>query len=206
LCYVCNAFGQIDSINMDFSNNLWTNVLSVVSLAFAGTTFYFYFRDRKREKYSIASDYCRQLMEWHGETVEILIGLRNATQDKDKKKDFLTKLSAQIEKGRFYFPNIDKGNRFGKDKPIAYQGYRNLTLDFLVYSYNLFDKDDAGQFLEHAAVFQREFTSIIFSVVRPKETLEEIKGLTDKFLAPDKIFDDYLKHAPNSIQFMKKVE
>lgn len=193
---------------MDFSNNIWTNIISVVSLAFAGTTFYFYFRDRKREKYSIVSDYCKQLMQWHGESVEILIGLRSTIKDGDeeKKKDLLTELSAQIEKGRFYFPNIDKGNGFGKGKPIAYQGYRNLTLDFLIYSYNLFIRDNAGQFLKHAEVLQREFTSIIFSVVRPKETLEEIKELTDKFLATDKIFDDYLERDPNSVQFMKRVE
>jgi hypothetical protein len=192
----------------DLSNNLWTNVVSIVSLVLAGTTFYFYFRDRKREKYAIVSDYCKQLIEWHGDTVEILIGLRNVTKDEDKgkKKDLLTELSAQIEKGRFYFPNIERGDGFGNDKPIAYQGYRNLTLDFLVYSYNLFIKEDAGQFLKHAEVLQREFTSIIFSVVRPKEILEEIKGLTDKFLAPDKIFDDYLKHDPNSVQFMKRIE
>jgi len=192
----------------DFSNNLWTNVLSLASIGLAGTTFYFYFRDRKKEKYAIVSDYCKQLIEWHGDTAEILIGLRNATKqgNKELKTDLLTKLSAQIEKGRFYFPNIDKADGFGKDKPIAYQGYRNLTLDFLVYSYNLFIREDAGQFLKHAEMLQREFTSIIFSVVRPKEILEEIKGLTAKFLAPDKIFDDYLKHDPNSIQFMKRSE
>lgn len=192
----------------DLSNNAWTNVVSIFSLVIAGTTFYFYFRDRKKEKYAIVSDYCKQLIEWHGETVGILIGLRNVTKDgdKEKKKYLLTELSAQIEKGRFYFPNIDKSNGFGNDKPIAYQGYRNLTLDFLVYSYNLFINDDAGQFLKHAEVLQREFTSIIFSVVRPKEILDEIKGLTDKFLAPDKIFDDYLKHDPNSVRFMKRVE
>ena len=202
------AFEQYNPTNMDFSNNFWTNVLSVVSLAFAGITFYFYFRDRKKEKYAIVSDYCKQLIEWHGETVGILIGLRNTTRDgdKEKKKDLLTGLSTQIEKGRFYFPNIDKGNGFGQGKPIAYQGYRNLTLDFLVYSYNLFIKEDSGQFLKHAEVLQREFTSIIISVVRPKETLEEIKGLTDKFFAPDKIFDDYLKHDPNSVPFMKRVD
>jgi hypothetical protein len=193
---------------MDFANNLWTNVLSVVSLALAGSTFYYYFSDRKKEKYSIVNEYCKQLIAWHAETVELLIGLRNTTEtgDNERKANLLTGLSAQIEKGRFYFPNIDKQDGFGNNKPIAYQGYRNLTLDFLVYSYNLFSKSDASKFLKHAEVLQREFTSIIFSVVRPKETLEEIKGLTDKFLAPDKIFEDYLKRDPNSIPFMKRTD
>lgn len=192
----------------DFENNLWANVFSLVSLGLAATSFYFYFRDRRREKYSIVSEYCRQLIEWHGMTVEVLIRLRSETIDgsDEKKTDLLMQLSAQIEKGRFYFPNVDKNDGFGKEKPIAYQGYRNLTLDFLVYSYNLFSRNDARVFLKHAEVLQREFTSIIFSVVRPKETLEEIKSLTDKFLAPDKIFEDYLQHDPHSVQFMKQTK
>lgn len=193
---------------MDFSNNLWANLLSLVSLILAGTTFYFYFRDRKRERYAIVSDYCKQLIEWHGKTVEILIRLRIATKEGQlaEKNNLLIDLSTQIEKGRFYFPNIDKGNEFGKNKPMAYRGYRNLTLDFLVYSYNLFSRSDATQFLKHAEVLQREFTSIVFSVVRPEDILNEIKVLTDKFLATEKIFEDYLKHDPNSVQFMKRSE
>lgn len=193
---------------MDFSNNMWTNILSLLSILIAGITSYFYFRDRKKERYAIVSDYCKQLIEWHGRTVEILIELRVFTREgnRSKTKELLMNLSSQIEKGRFYFPNIDRYNGFGNDKPIAYRGYRNLTLDFLVYSYNLFNREDASNFLRHAEVLQREFTSIVFSVVRPKETLDEINQLTDKFLAIDKIFEDYLKQDPTSVQFMRPVE
>ncbi len=123
---------------MDINNSNFTNLLSIISLALSTVTLYFYSRDRNKLKYAIANEYTKQLLEWHSTTVEVLIRLRSCSVvDKD---GLLSKLSAQIEKGRFYFPNVDKGDDFGQEKPVAYQGYRNLTLDFLVYSYNLFKK------------------------------------------------------------------
>ena len=131
---------------MSFADNLITNLISVSSLFVALYTCYFYFRDRRRGKYQIKSDYIKPLMDWHCETVETLIRLRNCAINTNsvQKHDLLCKLSSQIERGRFYFPNIDKGDNFGQNKPTAYQGYRNLTLDFLVYSYNLFYKENGS--------------------------------------------------------------
>jgi len=180
------------------------NVIAGISLFVSVLTFFFYFKDRRREKFQLGHDYVKQLIEWHGETVEVLINLRGAVSKSNdgEKSPLLCKLSSQIEKGRFFFPNIDKMDDFGKEKPLAYQGYRNLTLDFLVYSYNLFSRKDASKYLKHAEVLQREFTSIVFQIVRPREHLEEIKQLTDKFYASDSIFEDYLDKDPTSIQFI----
>lgn len=81
----------------------------------------------------------------------------------------LAKLSSLIESGRFYFPNIDRKDGFGKQKPIAYQGYRNVILDFLVYEYQLFEKDDYVQYLKHAESLQRLFTSYVFQYLEPSK-------------------------------------
>jgi hypothetical protein len=180
------------------------NMIAAFSLLVSGVTFLFYFKDRRREKFQLVNNYLKQLLEWHGDTVQILISLRNSVSQTDSpdKSSLLCKLSGQIEKGRFFFPNIDKNDGFGNEKPVAYQGYRNLTLDFLVYSYNLFSKKNASHFIRHAEVLQREFTSIVYQVVRPKDNLQEIKRLTDKFYAYESIFEDYLEKDPNSIQFM----
>ncbi len=70
--------------------------------------------------------------------IEILIYLQLNNVDHDLKMKKLSKLSSLIEQGRFYFPNIDRGDGFGKDKPSAYQGYRNIVLDTLVYLYQIF--------------------------------------------------------------------
>ena len=180
------------------------NIIAAISLLVSGSTFFFYFKDRRREKFQLVNDYVKQLIEWHSETVELLISLRNPANQVDSsiKSALLCKLSSQIEKGRFYFPNIDKNDEFGNDKPLAYQGYRNLTLDFLVSSYDLFSQKDPNRYLKHAEVLQREFTSIVFQVVRPREHLLEIKRLTDKFFTSDSIFEDYLNKDPDSIHFM----
>jgi hypothetical protein len=50
------------------------------------------------------------------------------------KNELLSQLSSLIEIGRLYFPNIDKKDNFGKEKPKIYQGHRNLVFVFLVYS------------------------------------------------------------------------
>jgi hypothetical protein len=189
---------------MNFGDNLITNLLSCFSVIVASFTLWFYLRDRKRQKYQIVNDYTKLLIDWHCETVETLIKLRNCLIVKDDviKQELLCRLSSQIERGRFHFPNIDKGDGFGRNKPIAYQGYRNLTLDFLVYSYNLFCKENCNELTQHAVVLQREFTSNVFQIVRPKENLDEIKKLTDKFYTSEKIFEDFFHKNPESVDFL----
>ena len=54
-----------------------------------------------------------------------------------QKTEMLSRLSALTEIGRFYFPNVIKGDYFGHDKPSAYQGYRDICLEFLVYFFVL---------------------------------------------------------------------
>ncbi len=189
---------------MDFSSNFYTNLIAVISLLISGTIFILYFIDRRKATFQILSDYTKQLLDWHGDTVEILINLKLLSiNNKDcDKTNLLSKLSTQIEKGRFFFPNIDLHNSFGKDKPVAFQGYRNLTLDFLVYSYNLFSRADSAKYVKHAEKLQREFTSIVFEVVRPKENLDQIKKLTDRYFSHENIFEDYLDKNPEATKFM----
>jgi hypothetical protein len=189
---------------MDMNSDYLSVFISFASFVISIVAITFYFKDRKREKFALVNEYFKQLLEWHGETVEILISLRNSvSQDGMPERSVLMcKLSSQIEKGRFFFPNIDLKDDFGSEKPEAYQGYRNLAIDFLVYSYNLFSKKNPSHYLKHAENMQREFTSIVFQVVRPRKNLQEIKKLTNRFYMPSKIFEDYLEKNPDSIRFM----
>ena len=97
------------------------------------------------KKYELSSAHRKELLDWFNKTVEVLIVLRLNTEcnnDYDKIND-MAKLSSLIECGRFYFPNVDKGDGFGREKPSAYAGYREIALELLVYSYNIFQKDVA---------------------------------------------------------------
>jgi hypothetical protein len=190
---------------MDIASNAVTNIISAAALAVSLVVGFFYFRDRRHAKFAIESEYVSRLLLWHGDVVEVLISLKCSVSDgnKEPRLNSLCKLSALIEQGRFFFPNIKANGNFGKEKPPAYRGYRNLALDMLVASYNLHQKADAASHIRQAETLQRHFTSIVFAVVRPENRLEEIRKITDKYFAPEKSFEDFLDHAdPSAIEFI----
>lgn len=93
------------------------------------------------KKYELTYQYYNDILIWHNQVIEVLTSLRLNRPNANLKKQMLSKLSSLIESGRFYFPNIDRKDGFGNQKPIAYQGYRNVILDFLVYEYQLFQNE-----------------------------------------------------------------
>ncbi len=185
---------------MDISFNMIANIIAGISLLVSITLAFFYVRDRRHAKYQLENEYTNGLLEWHGNVVEVLIALRikHSGVKTDEILDLLARLSALIEQGRFFFPNIDKEDFFGKEKPPAYRGYRNLALDFLVASYNLFNSEVSPSEIEQAEILQRHFTSIVFELVRPKDRLETIRSLTDRYFVQDKSFEDFLEHHDSS--------
>ena len=167
--------------------------ISALSLCLSLALAFLYIADRKHKKYAFANEYSKQIMDWYSEVIEVLINLR--LKSELKKSDLtqeLVKLSALIERGRFFFPNIDKGDRFGVEKPIAYRGYRNLALDFLVASYKLFSGSNPKQHLVQAERLSRYFTSIVFEIIRPEENLERIREITDRYFAKEAMFEDFM--------------
>ncbi|WP_157375661.1 hypothetical protein [Alcanivorax hongdengensis] len=165
---------------MDIGSNEVSNVLSSFSLLVSGVLAYLYIRDRRHSKFSIANDYINQLLQWHHSVVSILteLRLRRFEETCDDKRALLIELSASIEKGRFFFPNI-KQEEYGTDKPPAYRGYRNIGLDFLVASYNLHHKPWNTSLDQQAEKLQRLFTSIVYEIVSPSERLNTIRKLTN---------------------------
>ncbi|TGK55733.1 hypothetical protein [Leptospira kanakyensis] len=178
-----------------------TDIIAAASALISFYTLVFYLKDRKRLRHSILVNHINNLVEWHSDTVNILIKLQFTAKNNKPLDDLKADLSIQIEKGRFFFPNINKKDNFGIDKPKAYQGYRSLALDFLVYSFEIYSKENPLKYLEHANRLQREYTSIVWEIVSPAENLIEIHKLTDRYLHQEKILEDYLKSDPNSHNF-----
>jgi len=175
---------------------------ALVALAALAYSYFQSYLQSGLKKYEIKRDYVSRILDWYTCTIRILIELRcllihDKTQFHKVKLELLSKLSAQIELGRFYFPNIDKADGYGKDKPKAYRGYRNLTLDFLVYNYDIFLKENPEKYLDHLEVIQREFTSIVFEIIDPNEIIKETSLLTDKFYIKNWSFEEYLKGNPD---------
>lgn len=151
------------------------------------------------KKYELTYQYYNDILQWHNKVVEILILLRLSSYSKEQKLNYLSKLSALIEYGRFYFPNIDKQDNFGKTKPTAYQGYRNVILDFLVYEYQLFENDDYKSYLKHAENLQRLYTSYVFQYLEPKKQKKQIGRNTSIPKSKDFTINEFLNKSPEYI-------
>ena len=97
------------------------------------------------KKYELTENYRCELLTWYQDVVDTMIliihyceaGVFNSENFKKERIELLSKLSSLVEKGRFYFPNVIKGDGFGENKPEAYQGYRHINLEFLLHFYHI---------------------------------------------------------------------
>lgn len=177
------------------------NLIAGLSLLLSITLGIFYLRDRRRESFNLENEYTNNLLRWYGEVIRTLTRLRIEKIDRslDQHHTDLALLSALIEEGRFFFPNIDRGDNFGRHKPPAYRGYRNLALDFLIAAYNLHadlassDISEFEQEMDKARILEKHFTSVVFDVVQPLQRIKIIRSLTSKYFIHEKSFEDFLK-------------
>ncbi len=189
---------------MDTSD--WIAVGSLIIAAIA--MFYTYISNTKR--YELASQYRHDLLEWFADTVKVLISLRvgissNSLSPRELSESLST-LSAKIELGRFYFPNTDKGDGYGYEKPLAYKGYRNLMLDFLVFSYEIFKRKDAKQYLPHTEALQKQFTSLAFEILDPRKHLRDTKRYTKQMFSKELRYEDVIGQADKDITaYLQKI-
>lgn len=146
--------------------------------------------DRRHARFNLESQYWTEILGWYYETSLILKSLISSDGQMDQHKVLLAELSALIDKGRFYFPNLDRGDRFGVEKPAAFQGYRHLALEFLVASYRLHSRPRHKGHSALADELSRRFTSIVFEVVQPKRRFAKILSLTDHFYPVEKSIED----------------
>lgn len=181
--------------------------VSLGSLVIASVALLYTFLSNTK-KYELASQYRKEILMWYSNTVEILVKLKVEVKDgggdPNSMKELLSKLSSQIEIGRFYFPNIDKGDGYGEKKPSAYKGYRNLILDLLVYSYSISQRPDAPKYVQHLETLQRLFTSHVFQTLEPRKFLKETHKLTSRIFAKDLSVEDFLKEDPSNIEYYYK--
>ena len=85
------------------------------------------------------------MRDWADNTVEVIVAIHRLCREGCVEEEFAaerdrlrTRLSAQIEKGRWFFPNLLE-DRVGERKEAAYRGFRQPILDFLVEIYDCVD-------------------------------------------------------------------
>ena len=171
--------------------------ISIGSLVIAVVAICYSFLSNTK-KYELTDTYRKELLSWYETTLSLLIRLRFLTEqgclEKEMKCELLADLSAQIDIGRFYFPNVDRGDSLGSYKPVAFKGHRHVALEFLVFSYDLFLSNDAIDHLKDALKLQRHFTSYIFTILRPSEFNKLIKKNTSITFDAEKVLSEYLKN------------
>jgi len=157
------------------------------------------------KKYELTYQYYQDVVAWHSDVIKVITQLK-ATNVENEKNTYLAELSALIETGRFYFPNIDLHDGFGANKPLAYRGYRNVVLDFLVYEYQLFKREDSNKYVEHAESLQRLFTSYVFQYLNPKNLQKKIKHTTSIQMKNSITINEFLKQSPESIYTLYPID
>lgn len=173
-----------------------SDFISAASLTLSIALGFFYFKDRALARFSISNSYSSELLSWHYDVVKLLCKMNHSNKNSSDEsyRDDLASLSALIEQGRFFFPNIDKSDGHGNGKPAAYRGYRNLSLEFLVSSYDLLASSNPQALENEINELQRHFTSIVFEVVNPKDRLQQIRDLTDKYFVKDYSAEDFVEN------------
>lgn len=157
------------------------NLLAIGSLLTAVVAIIISLRQMKVHKYEVKHAYYCEILQWFSDCTETLIKLRHLplqghVESTRQKDELLCHLSALIETGRFYFPNIKSANR-NSMKPAAYKGIRHDVLNKLVRSYELFKASIPN--IEATEQLRREFTSLIFEILSPAKQIVEISVITN---------------------------
>lgn len=142
------------------------------------------------KKYELAEQYKRELLEWYEKVIIVITELLETSKEEEKYL-LLSRLSGLIEVGRFYFPNIRKKDGFGELKPSAYQGYRHLALDFLVYIYEIMKKDECEEYKKQVRAMARQFTALVFDCIDPNKRKKQLKKYADYVMPKDVTINDF---------------
>lgn len=177
----------------------FSNVVAVLSLAVAIFSICYSVRTNTKV-YELTVNYRNEILSWYSKVIDKMILLCHIANISDyneiDKTKALASLSALIEKGRFFYPNVDTGDGYGKDKPLAYRGYRSIPLEFLVYFYEVAKKKDSIKYLNHLYFLERNFTSYIFDNLDPIEHNKKSCKIVNIKHDNSKNIDSFLRGEP----------
>lgn len=174
---------------MDYSL-IGTVAIPGLSLIVSVGTAYYFLRDRRHARYQMETAYIENLLAWHKEVIFCLMRLEKLPAEGATASEDLCVLSALIEQGRFFFPNVPSNKNYGSDKALAYRGYRNLVLEMLVAIYQEYRSDSAD--IEINEKYRKSFTSAVFSIVDPVSRISELSQITAKKLNAGQSIRDYV--------------
>lgn len=160
------------------------------------------------KKYELTENYRKELLQWYSSVVNLMIKIIHCSEDKnfysprfaEQRTAMLSQLSALTEIGRFYFPNVIKGDNFGAEKPSAYQGYRHINLEFLLHFYYVAASNNCDD--NYTSVLwklERNFTSVIFDMIEPRKRNRDYAKYLAMTIPKDKAIEDFIYENPKNM-------
>lgn len=139
---------------------------------------------------AFASDWFRDLRGWASEAIDVLSeaayaapGRRDtAPMEPELKRSCQHRLSALIDRGRFFIPNYTP-DEIGLHKPPAFRGIRHPALDYLVAAERVLSDAEPeyikqfGSVRGTLVVIKREFVSEIQEILDPRSQNKAIADL-----------------------------
>ena len=104
---------------------------------------------------------------------------------------------------KIYFPNVIKGDYFGHDKPSAYQGYRDICLEFLVYFYNTALKSVDDSNVSVLWKQERNFTALMFDVIEPRKRNRDYSKHLGLTIPKGQAIEDFIYENPKNINVFR---
>lgn len=193
------------SLLSNLSDNIVTITLAIISGIYVVAT--------NTKKYELTENYRREIMSWHKEVVQLMIEIIHSCRSGDfyldsfsqERNKLLANLSALAEIGRLYFPNILK-NEVGKRKPSAYRGYRHIAIKcILKFYYVALDSNNFNckESIELMWKFEREFTSFIFDMFKPRIRNKEYSKYLSITIPEEQSKEDSVSQNTNSIKVFR---
>lgn len=146
-------------------------------------------RHYQLEASTFAADWLRDLRSWASEVIDVLSeGLyycgdnQGARERGSRMRSCRSRLSALIDRGRFFLPNVAH-EEVGIDKPAAYRGLRQPTLDFLVAAEQVLDGELDRQVAAEGGRkrvlvrLKRQFVSAVQEVLDPRTHNRQIAAM-----------------------------
>jgi hypothetical protein len=173
--------------------DVWISVISaVVAVISTVITVWFGKRTDRLERLVIVDAHLERIRCWADETIGLIIELTRECRESSSEVNFLdrvaslrTRLSIQVERGRWFFPNLIQ-DQYGVAKSKAYRGLRQPVLDAVVAAFDISDELDwPNRSMYRGDLFaaQRLFVSEVQQQVNPLRRYEKV----------DEILDDYRK-------------
>lgn len=174
-------------------NDIGMLICTVISVIVSGISLIITLHEKYCNTVNLETVYRERILSWHSRCLNVMMLLKIDSYTDKEKRNYLAQLSALIEEGRFFFPNIDKQNDFGNEKPVAYRGYRCSVLEYLVRYYDLVRNTDSKRnedFNKQLETNQRKFTSGVFEQMNIKVYIKKMEKITKTAFIPIDSIED----------------